>query len=187
MSTLALSTVLFSESDVSPGGTLCWMSPELLDPTHSGSDGRPTRESDCYALGMVIYEVSGLYSSRLSLIHPSKILTGLKPFHHMRAFSPVVAVLRGQRPERPLDAESLGFSDTLWGLVQLCWSESSSDRPSAVQLLDHLSTISPAWVPPLVYPVRATDDSSNTESDSSSSSQMSQTNPVHGVWAPVAR
>ena len=61
MSTVALSTVLFSESDVSPGGTLRWMSPELLDPTHSGSEGRPTRESDCYALGMVIYEVSWLY------------------------------------------------------------------------------------------------------------------------------
>lgn len=51
------STVLFSES-VSSGGTLCWMSPELLDPPRFGSNGRPTRESDCYALGMVVYEVS---------------------------------------------------------------------------------------------------------------------------------
>ena len=58
MSTVALSTVLFSESVVSSGGTLHWMSPELLDPTHFGSEGRPTRESDCYALGMVVYEVS---------------------------------------------------------------------------------------------------------------------------------
>lgn len=39
------------------------MSPELLDPTHFGSKGNPTCESDCYALGMVIYEVSQLYSS----------------------------------------------------------------------------------------------------------------------------
>ena len=187
MSTIALSTVLFSESDVSPGGTLRWMSPELLDPTHLGSEGRPTRESDCYALGMVIYEVSGLYSSRLSLIHPSKVLTGLRPFHHMRAFSPVIAVLRGQRPERPLDAESLGFSDTLWGLVQLCWRESSSDRPSAVQLFDYFYAASPAWVPPLVYPVRTTGASSDTKSDSSSSSWVSQTNPVHGVWGPMVR
>ena len=61
MSTVALSTVLFSESDVSSGGTLRWMSPELLDPTHFGSEGRLTRESDCYALGMVVYEVSWLY------------------------------------------------------------------------------------------------------------------------------
>ena len=43
------------------GGTYRWMSPELLDPEmfgipHSEGD-RPTRQSDCYALGMVIYEV----------------------------------------------------------------------------------------------------------------------------------
>jgi len=36
------------------------MSPELLDPERFGmpesEDNRPTRQSDCYALGMVIYE-----------------------------------------------------------------------------------------------------------------------------------
>jgi len=53
-----LSTVLLSETAVSSGGTLSWMSPELLYPQRFDSDGRPTRESDCYALGMVIYEVS---------------------------------------------------------------------------------------------------------------------------------
>jgi len=44
------------------GGTRRWMSPELLDPERfriPESEGdRPTRQSDCYALGMVIYEVS---------------------------------------------------------------------------------------------------------------------------------
>jgi len=43
------------------GGTRRWMSPELLDPERFGmpeSEGnRPTRQSDSYALGMVIYEV----------------------------------------------------------------------------------------------------------------------------------
>ena len=53
-----LSTVVLSETTVSPGGTFAWMSPELLDPQLFGSNGRPTPESDCYALGMVIYEVS---------------------------------------------------------------------------------------------------------------------------------
>ena len=44
------------------GGTYRWMSPELLDPERfempKSEDNRPTRQSDCYALGMVIYEVS---------------------------------------------------------------------------------------------------------------------------------
>ena len=35
-----------------------WMSPELLDPERFGScDGRPTKQSDCYALGTAVYEV----------------------------------------------------------------------------------------------------------------------------------
>ena len=48
------------------GGTRRWMSPELLDPERFGmlesEDNRPTRQSDCYALGMAIYEVSGCVS-----------------------------------------------------------------------------------------------------------------------------
>jgi len=43
------------------GGTRRWMSPELLHPERfempESEDNRPTRQSDCYALGMVIYEV----------------------------------------------------------------------------------------------------------------------------------
>ena len=40
------------------GGTPRWMSPELLDPDRFGiTDCRPTKQSDCYALGMVVYEV----------------------------------------------------------------------------------------------------------------------------------
>ena len=40
------------------GGTRRWMSPELLNPEMFGVQGdRPTKQSDCYALGMVIYEV----------------------------------------------------------------------------------------------------------------------------------
>lgn len=42
----------------SSGGTERWMSPELLLPEQFGfTDTRPTKQSDCYALGMVIYEV----------------------------------------------------------------------------------------------------------------------------------
>ena len=40
------------------GGSLRWSSPELLDPEKFGAlDPRPTKESDRFALGMVIYEV----------------------------------------------------------------------------------------------------------------------------------
>jgi len=40
------------------GGSLRWMSPELLDPKKFNTpDPRPTKESDRFALGMLIYEV----------------------------------------------------------------------------------------------------------------------------------
>ena len=118
--TIASQSTFLSSDNVSPGGTACWMSPELLDPPSFGSDGRLTRGSDRYALGMVIYEV------RLpprSLESPSftqsQVLTGLRPFHRKFPYTAVSAILKGERPERPLDAKSLGFSDTLWELVEL--------------------------------------------------------------------
>ena len=163
-----LSTIILSETVVSSGGTLCWMSPELLDPERFGSGGRPTCESDCYALGMVIYEVSWLHSLRWPFIHPSQVLTGLRPFHRLHGYTPVAAVLRGERPEKPLEAESLCFSHELWGLVQSCWNESSSARPTARVLLNHLSSIFLTWIPAPVYPAGMT-DASGTDTDSSGS------------------
>ena len=53
------STTLLSNTADPSCGTIYWMSPELLDPAGFGSDGLPSCESDRYALGMVIYEVSG--------------------------------------------------------------------------------------------------------------------------------
>lgn len=44
-----------------PGGTTVWMSPELLWPEKFKlDDAKPTRESDVYALGILIYEVCTL-------------------------------------------------------------------------------------------------------------------------------
>ena len=52
-----LSTALLSNTTVPSCGTTRWMSPEMLDMVRFDSDGLPSRESDCYALGMTIYEV----------------------------------------------------------------------------------------------------------------------------------
>jgi len=126
------------------------MSPELLYPTDFDSDGLPSRESDCYALGMTIYEVSGsLFSCNPLVFTHLQVLTGLVPFDHLWS-SPAVAcaILRGERPGKPLDASSLGLTDELWGLLQSCWSESASARPTAQQLFDYLRPASLTWVPP---------------------------------------
>ena len=179
-----LGTVILSESVVSSQGTLVWMSPELLNLPPSSKD-RPTRESDCYALGMVIYEVGRLHSLRRSLVYAYQVLTGLRPFYHFHAyksvFATVLAILRGERPEKPLDAESLGFTATLWGLVESCWSESGSTRPTARQLLDYFSSPSLTWDPPPVYPAIKIDAFNVAGSDSSDSLKMTPVNSTGGV------
>ena len=65
----------------------------------------------------------------------------------------LIAVQKGERPTKPVNARSLGFSDRLWGLVSRCWDESPTTRPTAEDLLRCLQDISPAWAAPLVYPI----------------------------------
>ena len=86
---------LSSTSFVS-GGTIRWMSPGLLAPDQFGSkDNRLMKFSDCYALGMMVYEV----------------LSGWVPFDHSRDFIVMRKVIEGSRPERPEGEEGTWFSD----------------------------------------------------------------------------
>ena len=69
------------------------MSPELIAPQRSGfEDSRPTRSSDCYALGMVVYET----------------ISGHLPFRKHTDLTVFVKVLEGERPHR-----EGGFTDSL--------------------------------------------------------------------------
>jgi serine/threonine protein kinase len=71
----------FASSSYTQGGTARWMSPELIDPQRFGLKGsRPTRSSDCYALGMVIYET----------------ISGNLPFHEHTDLTVFVKVLEGR-------------------------------------------------------------------------------------------
>jgi hypothetical protein len=100
------------------------MSPERLDPVQFGiRDGRPTKESDCYALGMVILEV----------------LSGQVPFtRDCHEFMVMNKVLEGERPERPQGVEGMWFTDGLWATLQACWSHQPIDRPAVEAVFECL-------------------------------------------------
>ena len=117
--TIASDRSIFTSSCVQ-GGTLQWMSPELIDPGGFGlTEIRPTKESDCYALGMVIYEV----------------LSGQIPFTPYKAPSVIHKVLDGERPERSQGKGGVLFPDDLWGTLELCWKHRPGDRINAKVVL----------------------------------------------------
>ena len=109
------------------------MSPELFDPEKFDlKDGRPTKYSDCYALGMVIYEV---LSGKVPLCRYSNLLV-------------VVEVLAGTRPGRPEGTLGAWFTDRVWEVLECCWTPQPRNRPSIEDVLQCLEKVSRSWVPP---------------------------------------
>ena len=108
------------------------MSPELFEPERFGvKDSRRTKSSDCYALGVVVYEV----------------LTGQIPFSGYNKYAAVAKVLRGERPERPRGVEGKWFMDDIWGILGRCWEPKPRDRPSIKDVLLQLENASEVWTP----------------------------------------
>ena len=123
------------------------MSPELLDPDLTGPEGtRLTKQSDCYALGMVIYEV----------------LSGQAPFTQFRPSMVILKVIRGERPERPSGPEGTQFTNNLWQTLNWCWELQPQLRPSAKAILESLEQVSEA----LGLPSRQGEEEVGTDEDS---------------------
>lgn len=129
------------------GGTPRWMSPELLYPEEFGFESdKVTKESDCYALGMVILEV----------------LSDQIPFAHDKNVVVIRKVLEGERPERPNKA---WFTDDLWETLNKCWSPLPMNRPAVRDVLPFLERLSRTWKPldPNVYEGNANESRSTLD------------------------
>ena len=99
--------------------TPSFMAPELLLPAEFGLEkAGPSKKADIYAFGMTAYQV----------------LTGNRPFHPVRKAGIIRAVISGERPAKPENAEEIGMTDTVWNLLQECWQEDRTKRPDIVQV-----------------------------------------------------
>ena len=117
------------------------MSPELLYPKKFGFDnGRPTKGSDRYALGMVILEV----------------LSGEVPFVGDGDYVVIGKVTNCEHPKRP---EGVWFTNDMWEILECCWAPKPLDRPSLEDVLQHLEKNSASWTT-ISHPTPSTANSS---------------------------
>ena len=113
-----------SSSSFAQGGAGRWMGPELIAPQRFGlENSRPTKASDCYALGMVIYET----------------ISGRLPFHKDADLNVFLKVLEGERPSR-----ETCFTDSIWRILEACWKAQPGDRPSIEDVLRRLEMEPPS-------------------------------------------
>ena len=115
-------TNLSSSSSCAQGGTARWMSPELIDPQKFGyENSHPTKSSDCYTLGMVIYET----------------ISGHRPFNKHADLTVFVKVLGSKRPPR-----EAGFAGSSREILKWCWTPQPSARPNVEEVLEYLEMAS---------------------------------------------
>jgi len=104
------------------------MSPELIAPQRFGfKNSRPRKPSDCYALGMVIYET----------------ISGNLPFHGHADLTVIMKVLEGEYPPR-----GTRFTKGLWEMLEQCWASQPNNRPSIEDVLWRLEISSILPEPP---------------------------------------
>ena len=92
-----------------------WLAPELIDPPRKKWRQQPmaTEQADIFAFAMLAIEV----------------YTGELPFCDVRHETAVLMILRGQRQDKPADADSRGLTPEIWKFIQKCWHQKPAKRP----------------------------------------------------------
>jgi hypothetical protein len=54
-------------------------------------------------------------------------------------------VSSGVRPEKPANAEAIGISDSLWGLMQKCWEGDRTRRPRIQEAVAGVGNTAAKW------------------------------------------
>ena len=128
------------------GGTLMFMSPELLQPSVFGLKvSLPTPEGDIYAFGLVTFQVCEQGRGYQPFAYIVQVLTGEIPFRGLRPMELGYKVVQGLRPAKPDNASAIGFSDSLWGFVQRCWNGDAKFRPKVGEVVTQFGREAANW------------------------------------------
>ena len=129
------------------GGTMMFMSPELLVPKRFGFTGSvPTPEADIYTFRLVVYQACEHDRSYLPFTYIVQVLTGDIPFPNLRVTELTLNVVQGVRPLKPENVPAIGFSDILWCFIQRCWDGDIESRPKVSRVASHLEKAAAEWV-----------------------------------------
>ncbi|KAG5349736.1 hypothetical protein C0989_002094 [Termitomyces sp. Mn162] len=121
------------------GGTMGFMAPELLKyelKRTNASDvyeSKRTSASDVFAFGMVCFEIFieiGEPGFSNTLISTALIYSGIRP----------------QRPTGEVHVQR-GLSNTMWALMERCWSSSPEHRPTAAEIMRELPPVETSLQP----------------------------------------
>ena len=123
-------------------GDCRYLAPEIQWPEDYGTDKiLITKESDIYGMAMVIYEarsykpISPEPGSNLTSI--PQVLTGVKPYQNSIDTSMSSRIHAEVIPERFTGT----IDDTVWNLLEGCWSKVPAKRPTTVKLYNALSDV----------------------------------------------
>lgn len=113
-------------SAASTGGSVRWQAPELFDVENDQAVSNSVA-SDVYAWSCVCYE----------------IFSGDVPFATIQRDTAVMLQVKfGARPARPSDSSpswsKWGLTESIWSLMQDCWQEDPTMRPTVYQIIGQL-------------------------------------------------
>ncbi|KAH8828637.1 kinase-like domain-containing protein [Flagelloscypha sp. PMI_526] len=124
LSLIAESGGIDSTSRNTHGGACRWMAPELLDSQFS-LHNPDKRKRDIYAFGCTALE-----------IWTNAVPFANQPFDYMVCLD----ITHGRRPLRPRQPQ---VPDWLWTLIEICWQEAPTARPSISLILSSLKPHDP--------------------------------------------
>ena len=74
-----------------------------------------------------------------------QVLSREHPYHETNSLLVSELIRDGVRPKKPENAESLGFTEGLWNIVERCWLAKPADRPDVGTVLPHLNYATWFW------------------------------------------